>query len=160
MRRGYRLSGRRVTSARAATRGPSLNTHQLSLELATGSPVRAAITVGLLFGGRSAEHEVSIRSAATLREALHAAGFRVVPIGIARSGTWHCMPAGAAPFPTAVDERACAVTLAPGGAGRLLACAPADAGSDLPRLDVVFPALHGPFGEDGAVQGLLETCGV
>jgi D-alanine-D-alanine ligase len=137
-----------------------LNTHQLSLELATGSPAPAAVTVGLLFGGRSAEQAVSLRSAATLHAALRAAGFWVVPIGIARNGTWHCLPLGRAAFPTAVDERACAVTLAPGGAGQLLACAPADAASDLPRVDVVFPALHGPFGEDGAVQGLLETCGV
>lgn len=137
-----------------------MNTHQLSLELATESAVPAAVTVGLLFGGRSAEHEVSIRSAATIRAALRAAGYRIVPIGVDRAGIWRCMPLGRAPFPDAVDERACAVTLAPGGAGQLLPCAPAEAADDLPRLDVVFPALHGPFGEDGVVQGLLEACGV
>ena len=137
-----------------------MNTHQLSLELATDSTVPAAITVGLLFGGRSAEHEVSIRSAATIHAALRAAGYWVVPIGIDRAGAWRYQPPGRAPFPTAVDERACAVTLAPGGAGQLLPCASTDAANDLPRLDVVFPALHGPFGEDGVVQGLLETCGV
>jgi len=137
-----------------------LNPNQLSLELATESAAPAAVTVGLLFGGRSAEHALSLRSAATIHAALRAAGYGVVPIGIDRAGTWRCMPLGRAPFPAAVDERACAVTLAPGGAGQLLACAPTEAANDLPRLDVVFPALHGPFGEDGTVQGLLETCGV
>jgi len=137
-----------------------LNPNQLSLELATESTAPAAVTVGLLFGGRSAEHEVSIRSAATIHAALCAAGFRVLPIGVDRAGTWRCMPLGRSPFPAAVDERACAVTLAPGGAGQLMPCAPAQAADDLPRLDVVFPALHGPFGEDGSVQGMLETCGV
>jgi D-alanine-D-alanine ligase len=137
-----------------------LNTHQLSLELATESGAPAAATVGLLFGGRSAEHEVSVRSAATICAALRAAGHWVVPIGIDRAGTWRCMPLGRAPFPEAVDERACAVTLAPGGSGQLMPCAPTQAANDLPRLEVVFPALHGPFGEDGVVQGLLEACGV
>jgi len=139
-----------------------LNTQQLSLELATESAAPAAVTVGLLFGGRSAEHEVSIRSAATVCAALRAAGLRVVPIGIDRAGIWHCMPLGGAAFPQAVDERACAVTLAPGGNGQLMprAAAAAAGANDLPRLDVVFPALHGPFGEDGVVQGLLEACGV
>ena len=137
-----------------------MTTHQLSLELATESPAPAAVTVGLLFGGRSAEHAVSVRSAATIHAALRAAGFWVVPIGVDRAGAWHCMSAGRASFPAEVDERACAVTLAPGGGGQLLPCAPGEAANDLPRLDVVFPALHGPFGEDGSVQGLLENCGV
>ena len=137
-----------------------MTTHQLSLDIATDPPAPAAVTVGLLFGGRSAEHEVSLRSAATIHAALRAAGHWVVPIGIDRAGVWHCQPLGRAPFPSAVDERAPTVTLAPGGAGQLLPGAPADAANDLPRLDVVFPALHGPFGEDGVVQGLLEACGV
>jgi len=137
-----------------------LNTHQLQLELASEPAPPAAVTVGLLFGGRSAEHEVSIRSAATIDAALRTAGFRVLPIGVDRAGTWRCMPLAHAPFPDAVDERACAVTLAPGGHGQLMPCAAPGPADDLPRLDVVFPALHGPFGEDGVVQGLLEACGV
>ena len=132
----------------------------MPLELAIPHAAAAVPTVGLFFGGRSAEHEVSIRSAATLHAALRAAGFWVVPIGIERSGAWRCMPLGNAAFPAAVDARACAVTLAPGGAGQLIACAAADAAVDLPRIDVAFPALHGPFGEDGCLQGLFETCGL
>jgi len=137
-----------------------LNTQQLSLELATESAAPAAAAVGLFFGGRSAEHEVSVRSAATIHAALRGAGYRVVPIGIGRDGRWHHMPVERAGFPAAVDERACAVTLAPGGAGRLLPCAPAGPADDLPRMDVAFPALHGPFGEDGAIQGLFECAGL
>jgi D-alanine-D-alanine ligase len=138
-----------------------LHADQLSLALATEPAADAAITVGLLFGGRSAEHEVSLRSAATIHAALRDAGFRVVTIGIDRAGTWRHMPLARASFPTAVDERACAVTLAPGGGGQLMACVSADgANGPLPHIDVAFPALHGPFGEDGVVQGFLETCGV
>ena len=131
----------------------------MSLELATAHAA-AVPTVGLFFGGRSAEHEVSIRSAASLHAALRAAGYWVVPIGIERSGAWRYMPRGNAAFPAEVDPRACGVTLAPGGTGQLLACAASDRTVDLPRIDVAFPALHGPFGEDGCIQGLFETCGV
>ncbi len=120
----------------------------------------AAITVGLFFGGRSAEHEVSLRSAATLHAALLDAGFWVVPIGIARDGSWRYMPATSGAFPFAVDTQACAVTLAPGGAGQLIACSACDFDLPLPRIDVAFPALHGPFGEDGTLQGMFEICGV
>src|SRR6201999_2596514 len=59
-----------------------------------------------------------------------------------------------------VDPRACAVTLAPGGAGQLMACDGSDMAAGPPRLVVAFPAWHGPFGEDGCLQGLFETCGV
>ena len=120
----------------------------------------AAITVGLFFGGRSAEHEVSLRSAATIHAALLDAGFWVVPIGIARDGSWRYMPATSGDFASAVDTQACAVTLAPGGAGQLIACSACEADLPLPRIDVAFPALHGPFGEDGTLQGLFEICGV
>jgi D-alanine-D-alanine ligase len=146
--------------APSATKGHPLNPGPLSLARATDATAPAAITVGLFFGGRSAEHAVSLRSAAAIHAALRAAGHWVVPIGIDRAGTWRYMPLGRAPFPAAVDEQACAVTLAPGGAGQLMPRAPAGSAGDLPRLDVAFPALHGPFGEDGAIQGLFETCGV
>ena len=133
---------------------------QLSLALATEPVADAAITVGLLFGGRSAEHEVSLRSAATVHAALRGAGYRVVPIGIDRAGVWRHMPLHRSPFPATVDEHAPAITLAPGGGGQLMACASTDAAHALPRIAIAFPALHGPFGEDGTLQGFLETCGV
>ncbi|QNM98191.1 D-alanine--D-alanine ligase family protein [Chitinimonas koreensis] len=119
-----------------------------------------AITVGLFFGGRSAEHAVSLRSAATIHAALRSAGYRVVPIGIERSGTWRHMPLTGETFHRDVDPNACAVALAPGGAGQLIARDGAPDAGGLPRIDVAFPALHGPFGEDGCLQGLFETCGV
>ncbi|MCK9685553.1 D-alanine--D-alanine ligase family protein [Scleromatobacter humisilvae] len=133
---------------------------QLPLEFATDSGTTLPPVVGLFFGGRSAEHVVSIRSAATLHAALRAAGYRVVPIGIERGGVWRYMPLASDAFHAAVDPRACAVTLAPGRAGQLLPCDGSGEAYDLPRIDVAFPALHGPFGEDGCLQGLFETCGL
>ena len=132
----------------------------MTLALPSEHAAAAATTVGLFFGGRSAEHTVSLRSAATLHAALRGAGYRVVPIGIERSGAWRYMPLTGEAFHREVDPRACAVTLAPGGAGQLLACDRHDVADRLPRIDVAFPALHGPFGEDGCLQGLFETCGV
>ncbi|HEX6459155.1 MAG TPA: D-alanine--D-alanine ligase family protein [Thermoleophilaceae bacterium] len=89
--------------------------------------------VALLAGGRSSEHEVSLSSAAAVRDGLENGGHEVVTIEIGREdGRWTC------------DGEP--VTLAPGAA-------PLDA-------DIVFPVLHGPFGEDGTVQGLLETVDV
>jgi len=135
--------------------------HQTQMTLALpGEDAPAATTVGLFFGGRSAEHAVSLRSAATLHAALRAAGYWVVPIGIERSGVWRYMPLTGDAFHGAVDARACAVTFAPDGTGQLLACADPAAAAGLPRIDVAFSALHGPFGEDGCLQGLFETCGV
>ncbi len=133
---------------------------QLPLQFATHPTASAVPTVGLFFGGRSAEHEVSIRSAATLHAALRDAGYWVVPIGIERSGVWRYMPLTGSAFHREVDPRACAVTLVPGGAGQLSACDGDGVAAGLPRIDVAFPALHGPFGEDGCLQGLFETCGV
>lgn len=135
---------------------------QMTLALASEPAAAAATTttIGLFFGGRSAEHEVSLRSAATIHAALRAAGYRIVPIGIERCGAWRHMPLTGDGFHAAVDARARAVTLAPGRAGQLIACDGADLAERLPRIDVAFPALHGPFGEDGCLQGLFETCGV
>jgi D-alanine-D-alanine ligase len=90
------------------------------------------VRIAVLQGGRSSEHEVSLNSAAFVREAVAAAGHEVLPVTIERTGAW-------------VHEGE-ALTLVPGG-GLL------DAGA-------VFPVLHGPFGEDGTVQGLLELLDV
>jgi D-alanine-D-alanine ligase len=84
--------------------------------------------VAVLSGGRSSEHDVSLRSGEAVARGLEAAGHEAVRVRIDREGPWSCESA--------------AVELAP-GAG-LLAC------------DAAFPALHGPFGEDGSIQGLLE----
>ncbi len=116
------------------------------------NPPRKKLRVGVVFGGRSGEHEVSLRSAASIIEALDKDKYDVVPIGISPQGHWL--------------RAADAVRLLPG------AVLPPPPGDSLPvlfspdptqsdsRVDVVFPVLHGTFGEDGTVQGLLELAGL
>jgi D-alanine-D-alanine ligase len=91
-----------------------------------------AIRVAVLAGGRSSEHEVSLASAASVSEGLRSAGYEASTIDVGRDGVWR-------------------------RDGETLALAP---GAGLPGHDVVFPVLHGPFGEDGTVQGLLECLDV
>ena len=120
------------------------------------------LRVALLFGGRSAEHEVSILSARNVFRALDPARYDTIPVGIARSGIWRlCLLEGGA-FPAGVPESGPRVALVPGGAGRLAILSETEgAAPDLSRaVDVVFPVLHGPFGEDGTVQGAAEIAGV
>jgi D-alanine-D-alanine ligase len=118
--------------------------------------------VAVLFGGRSAEHEVSCLSARSVIEALGAADVDVIPIGITREGRWHRLP-GPPPLPAepgrlpeVTEDSGAAVELAGERASSELVAAD---GSREP-IDVVFPVLHGPHGEDGAVQGLLELAGI
>ena len=120
------------------------------------------LRIGVLFGGESPEHEVSLQSAKNVIEAIDRDRYDVVLIGIDRRGRWRLadesgflrnasdprrirLPAGATPLAVACGQDAAIVPLE------------ADATADpLPRLDAVFPVLHGPLGEDGAVQGLLR----
>ncbi len=120
------------------------------------------LRVALLFGGRSAEHDVSVLSAGNVFRALDPARYDTVPIGITRSGTWLLCSVQGGKFPTAVPESGPRVALIPGGAGRLVILPETEgAAPDLSRAaDIVFPVLHGPFGEDGTVQGLAEIAGV
>lgn len=114
--------------------------------------------VGVLFGGRSGEHEVSLASARNVMDALREAGHTVIPIGITIEGRW-------LPQPDAWQRLTAQVRgelAAPGANAQadaeegwgLLPQAQPD--QRLPEIDVVFPVLHGPYGEDGTVQGLLE----
>ncbi|WP_269931384.1 D-alanine--D-alanine ligase family protein [Aminobacter sp. HY435] len=114
--------------------------------------------IAVLFGGRSAEHDVSIMSASNVVKAIDASRYEVVPIGIARDGRWFLAELdrdGA--LPKSVPTDSAEVALVPGGKGRLVALPPHEAPFELPKVDVLFPVLHGPFGEDGAVQGLAEV---
>jgi D-alanine-D-alanine ligase len=108
--------------------------------------------VGVLFGGRSSEHEVSLASAANVMDALRTAGHEVVPIGITPQGRWLPEPDALARLATkaAGDRNGANVESAWGLLPQ------GDANHALPQIDVIFPVLHGPYGEDGTVQGLLE----
>jgi D-alanine-D-alanine ligase len=103
----------------------------------------------LLFGGRSAEHEVSCVSAVAVADALIGAGHSVTSIGIDREGGWHLAEQGRDPFVAAGPAARFEV---PEGIIR--------AGREVLAFDVVFPVLHGPFGEDGTIQGLFEITGI
>ncbi len=147
------------------------------------------IRVGIIFGGRSAEHEVSLRSARSVMAAIDDTRYQTVPIGIDKEGRWLAAgtpaagtpaagtPAAGTPAagtPAAGDpmqtllEGADPKLLEGGGgaAGETLGLADGEPASVVPRermlsrADVIFPVLHGPYGEDGTVQGLLELAGV
>lgn len=105
-------------------------------------------TVLLVFGGRSAEHEVSCISAVAVRDALAASGHRVVPVGISTDGGWWLADPDRMPIRAHGRPARLAVP-----DGILLS------GDDEVDFDVVFPVLHGPYGEDGTIQGLLAMAG-
>ncbi|KYF78743.1 D-alanine--D-alanine ligase, partial [Sorangium cellulosum] len=125
----------------------------------------AKVRVAVLFGGRSAEHEISLLSARFVVEALDRDRFEPVLVGIDKAGRWllqdEALLLGAARDPRlarlndAMPE--IALDAHPGPAGEATLAVPGGARSP---IDVVFPVLHGPTGEDGCVQGLLELAGV
>jgi D-alanine-D-alanine ligase len=104
------------------------------------------LRIALLFGGRSAEHDVSVLSAGNVFRALDPARYEVLPIGVTRSGTWLLCSIEGGKFPTAVPQSGPDVALIPGGAGRL-AILPETNGAapDLTRtVDVVFRSCTAP----------------
>ncbi|MEU4621815.1 D-alanine--D-alanine ligase family protein [Actinoplanes sp. NPDC023801] len=115
------------------------------------SKVRAAV----IFGGRSSEHEVSCRSAASVFRFLDRSRYEVVPIRIARDGRWQV---GTDTGPQTADAIVSGAGLADEDVSPLVSITAAlDA---LKSVDVVFPCLHGPYGEDGTIQALLDLAGV
>lgn len=121
--------------------------------------MKRKIRVGILFGGKSAEHEVSLRSAKSVAAALDKKKFDVVFIGIDKSGKW---------LPPSDSKKllASAPALYARRGGESVAMIPQSAGvleedgKPSHKIDVMFPILHGPFGEDGTVQGLLKLADV
>lgn len=116
--------------------------------------------VGILFGGKSAEHEVSVRSARNVYDALDKDKFEPVLIGIAPNGKWvHADPAKLLDGPADATDR-----LVTESEGADTALVPESGGvlsnSDSQHVDVVFPILHGTYGEDGTIQGLLKLADV
>ncbi|HVB39423.1 MAG TPA: D-alanine--D-alanine ligase family protein [Terriglobales bacterium] len=137
----------------------------------------AKLRVGVVFGGRSGEHEVSLVSAAAVLAALDPKRYEVIPIGITREGRWRLGRSGMLPptvlaqgtalrlqpQPLAADTPALrTVESAPPALRTVDSAPPALRAADehAPRLDVILPILHGPFGEDGSVQGFFELAGV
>ena len=125
------------------------------------------LRVGVIFGGRSGEHEVSIRSARAIVEAIDRKKFEVVPIGITKEGKWLAPAQSAQLLPAAVQPLLPSKTHTATGDVALLGDPSRKGLISLDseslngeKLDVVFPALHGTYGEDGTLQGLLEMADV
>jgi D-alanine-D-alanine ligase len=125
------------------------------------------VRVAVVFGGRSGEHAISCVSAGSVMANLDPERFEVVPVGITQDGAW--VLGTDDPRELAIDERALpsvdasrpALAL-PGDPtrGGLIVLDPERAGEVFAGVDVVFPVLHGPYGEDGTIQGLLELAGL
>jgi D-alanine-D-alanine ligase len=128
------------------------------------------VRVGVLFGGQSGEHEVSLVSARAIMDGLDPEKYDIIPIGITKQGRWiiaadaHArllvqadpskLPGGSISATTTASTGISDQEMDP---GTLIV---AGEHSPLKTLDVIFPVLHGPMGEDGTVQGLLELIGV
>ncbi|MGH7886430.1 MAG: D-alanine--D-alanine ligase family protein, partial [Candidatus Binatia bacterium] len=123
--------------------------------------MKKKLRVALLFGGKSAEHEISLISARNIVEAMDQNKYEVVAIGIDKQGRWHLdegarllygKTASKVEFP---DAKNAAAVLPGDNATPVVRSSGAGSGG-FGSIDVVFPILHGPFGEDGTVQGLLK----
>jgi D-alanine-D-alanine ligase len=120
--------------------------------------VTKKLRVGVIFGGRSGEHEVSLKSAKSIIDAIDAERYEVVPIGITKEGRWLTSSDATLLLPETVvaeGDRQVALFGDP-TRGELVRLENGAGASPAGRLDVVFPVLHGTFGEDGTIQGLLE----
>lgn len=121
---------------------------------------RRKVRVAVLFGGQSDEHDVSLRSANTVMGALDPEQYEIVKVGITRDGKWitggdpHAQLAAASPMFALMTGAELAP--APEGASSALAMPSIAAAA----IDIVFPVLHGPMGEDGTIQGVFELLGV
>ncbi len=116
------------------------------------------LRIAVLFGGRSAEHDVSVLSATNVMGALDPTKYDAVPIFVTRAGRW--LLAGFADGRLTTPAAGSEVCLMPGGQGRLMAFPADGAPRELAQLDILFPVLHGLPGEDGSVQGLAEVARV
>ena len=126
------------------------------------------IRVAVVFGGRSSEHEISCVTAGSVMSVIDPDRYEVVPVGITPSGNWVLtsgdpealrIDAVTKALPS-VSEEGVELALPFDGPGRLMTVSPGQGTQRLAEVDVVLPLLHGPFGEDGTIQGLFEMMGV
>lgn len=116
------------------------------------------VRIAVLYGGRSAEHDVSVLSATNVMRALEPGRYDPLPVFVTRDGQWllSSFEGGRLAQPADGTE----ICLVPGGRGRVLALPDDGPCHELPKIDILFPVLHGLHGEDGAVQGLAEAARV
>ncbi len=131
------------------------------------------IRVGVIFGGKSGEHEVSLVSAQSIMRAIDKGKYEVVPIGITHEGRWltggdplKALSGGQTSMPQlletgfALDAERAPAGHPPRPDAERRELVPGTQAAGIPDVDVIFPVLHGPFGEDGTVQGLLELADI
>jgi len=124
------------------------------------------IKVGLIFGGRSGEHEISLLSARGVMSAIDREKYEVIPVGITKEGHWLAAGDPLQALASGDVDQSCPVALLAEPSQHGLMCIEERADEQALRavrlsdIDVAFPILHGPYGEDGTVQGLLELAGI
>jgi D-alanine-D-alanine ligase len=126
------------------------------------------LRIGVIFGGRSGEHEVSVRSARSVIEAVDSSKYEVVPIAITKAGNWLGPAAAARLLPESTQRMLSSRTRTGNAENVMIAGDPSrnglirlDDNRNSPEpIDVVFPVLHGTYGEDGTIQGLLEMAAI
>jgi len=135
----------------------------------TKKPAKKKLRVGILFGGRSGEHEVSLLSAASILNAIDRTKYEVIPIAITKQGQWltsteaqHLLTGNAKPAPVLLKSpKTKSIQLSASADVALQNTALAQQNGSLAQsLDVIFPVLHGTFGEDGTIQGLFELADI
>lgn len=122
------------------------------------------LRIGVIFGGRSGEHEVSVRSARAVIDSIDRAKYEVVPIAITKEGNWLSPSAAAELLPEATQRLLLARTRQGKKEDVMIAGDPSrsglmrlnQGGDEAETIDIIFPVLHGTYGEDGTLQGLLE----
>jgi len=122
------------------------------------------IRVGLIFGGRSGEHEISFLSASSIIKAINKDKYTVVPIGITKEGRWISPQDSELALQSGKIEGKSTVILLNDPSGNTLIRTDDnqrfEKSSNLEKIDIIFPILHGPYGEDGTIQGLLELTNI
>jgi len=118
------------------------------------------VRIGILFGGRSGEHEVSLMSARSVLKVLNPDRFEIYPIGITHAGQWLAGEKALDCFERGETEHLTPVTLLSQAGQRTLFALQGQSLIPYVELDVIFPVLHGTYGEDGTIQGLFELIGL